>query len=202
MFYRHLKGHVEALLFAYGNPISAEKFADILEIDRENVVMLLEELKQDMADELRGLNICEVAGGYQLCSKPEMAPILERLVDIQETRLSMAAMETLAIIAFKQPVTRLEMENIRGVKVDGVVNTLLERGLIREVGRKEAIGRPILYGTTDEFLKSFGLNNLNELPKLTELVDTQEQLELPLPEPTEPTESAEPAEPTEPAEQP
>lgn len=177
MFYRHLKGHVEALLFAYGNPISADKFAEILEIDRENVTMLLEELKQDMTDELRGLTICEVAGGYQLCSKPEMAPVIERLVDVQEARLSLAAMETLAIVAFKQPVTRQEMENIRGVKVDGVVNTLLERGLIREVGRKEAIGRPILYGTTEEFLKTFGLNSLDELPKLADLVDTEQPVE-------------------------
>jgi segregation and condensation protein B len=174
MFYRHLKGHVEALLFAFGNPISAEKFAEILEIDRENVIMLLEELKQDMTGEYRGLTICEVAGGYQLCSKPELAPIIEKLVDIQETRLSLAAMETLAIIAFKQPVTRLEMENIRGVKVDGVVTTLMERGLVREVGRKEAIGRPILYGTTDEFLKSFGLNSLDELPNLAEFVGPEQ----------------------------
>ncbi len=174
MFYRHLKSHVEALLFAYGNPITADKFAEILEIDRENVIMLLEELKQDMADELRGLTVSEIAGGYQLCSKPEMAPIIERLVDIKETRLSMAAMETLAIIAFKQPVTRLEMENIRGVGVDGVVNSLLERGLIREVGRKEAIGRPILYGTTDEFLKTFGLNNIDELPKLADFTGAEQ----------------------------
>jgi len=173
MFYHHLKGHIEALLFAYGNPITTDKFSEILEVDRENVTMLLEELKQDMVNSDRGLTISEVADGYQLCSKPELAPIIERLVDVHESRLSLAAMETLAIVAFKQPVTRLEMENIRGVKVDGVVNTLTDRGLIREVGRKDAIGRPILYGTTEEFLKCFGLKNLEDLPNLSEFIDSE-----------------------------
>ncbi|MBP2653531.1 MAG: chromosome segregation and condensation protein, ScpB [Firmicutes bacterium] len=173
MFYRHLKGHIEALLFAHGDPISADKFAVMLEIDRENVVQLVEELKLDMVGDQRGLKITEVAGGYQLCTKPELAPVLDKLVHIQEAKLSMAAMETLSIVAFKQPVTRQEIENIRGVKVDGVVSTLLERGLIKEVGRKDAIGRPILFGTTDEFLKCFGLKTLAELPKLAELIEPE-----------------------------
>lgn len=177
MFYRHLKGHVEALLFANGAPVAIDKLAQILEIDSENAAMLLEELKQDMAASDRGLTIVEVAGGYQLCTKPDLAPVLEKLVDIQEARLSAAAMETLAIVAFKQPVTRQEIENIRGVKVDGVVNTLLERGLIRETGRKEAIGRPILYGTTNEFLNCFGLKSLADLPNLAEFINSEEQPE-------------------------
>jgi segregation and condensation protein B len=170
MFYRHLKGHIEALLFANGNPVAADKLARILEIDTENVAALVAELKQDMAATDRGLTVLEVAGGYQLCTKPELAPVLEKLVEVQEARMSLAAMETLAIIAFKQPVTKQEIEHIRGVKVDGVVTTLAERGLIKEVGRKEAIGRPILYGTTDDFLKAFGLNTLNDLPDLADLL--------------------------------
>lgn len=176
MFYSHLKGHIEALLFANGNPVAAEKLAQILEIDCENVAALVAELKQDMADAGRGLTIIIVAGGYQLCTKPELAPILERLVEVQEARMSLAAMETLAIVAFKQPVTKQEIEHIRGVGVDGVVSTLVERGLIKEVGRKEAIGRPILYGTTDDFLKVFGINSLDDLPDLADLlnVDTPE----------------------------
>ena len=93
--------------------------------------------------------------------------------------MSLAAMETLAIIAFKQPVTKLEIEHIRGVKVDGVVNTLAERGLIKEVGRKEAIGRPILYGTTDDFLKCFGLASIDDLPDLAELLNVEPPDELP-----------------------
>ena len=130
---------------------------DCWKLTRENVVALVAELKQDMLTTDRGLTISEIAGGYQLCTKAELAPIIEKVVEIQEARLSMAAMETLAIIAFKQPVTKLEIENIRGVKVDGVVNTLVERGLIKEVGRKEAIGRPILFGTTFSILKMFWL---------------------------------------------
>lgn len=174
MFYQHLKGHIEALLFANGSPLTAEKLAHILEIDSENVGILLEELRQDMAASDRGLTIVEVAGGYQLCSKPELAPVVGKLVEVQEARLSLAAMETLAIVAFKQPVTRQEMEHIRGVSVDGVVSTLLERGLIKEVGRKEAIGRPILYGTTDDFLQCFGLKSLNDLPNLADLISGEQ----------------------------
>lgn len=170
MFYQHLKGHIEALLFANGAPLTTDKLAQILEIDNENVLTLLEDLRHDMAVADRGLTIVEIAGGYQLCSKPELAPVVGKLVEVQEARLSLAAMETLAIVAFKQPVTRQEMEHIRGVSVDGVVNTLLERGLIKEVGRKEAIGRPILYGTTDEFLQCFGLKSLDDLPNLAELI--------------------------------
>jgi len=174
MFYRHLKGHVEALLFASGSPVAADKLARILAIDVENLVGLVGELREDMAAADRGLTIVEVAGGYQLCSKPELAPVLEKLADVQEARFSQAAMETLAIVAFKQPVTKLEIEHIRGVNVDGVVSTLVERGLIREVGRKEAIGRPILYGTTEEFLNCFGLKSLDDLPKLAELLPAEQ----------------------------
>jgi segregation and condensation protein B len=181
MFYRHLKGHIEALLFVGGNPVSADKLAQILEIDTENVAALVAELKQDMAAEGRGLTLIDVAGGYQLCSKPELAPVVDKLVEVQEARMSLAAMETLAIVAFKQPITKLEIEHIRGVSVDSVVSTLVERGLIKEVGRKEAIGRPILYGTTDEFLKCFGLGSLDDLPDLAALltVEPPEDPELP-----------------------
>ncbi|HMM21314.1 MAG TPA: SMC-Scp complex subunit ScpB [Selenomonadales bacterium] len=174
MFYNHLKGHIEALLFASGNPVTVDKFSQMLEIDAAHVGLLLAELKQEMAAAERGLTVVEVAGGYQMCTKPELAPIIEKLVDTQEARLSMAAMETLSIVAFKQPVTKQEMENIRGVKVDGVVATLVERGLIKEVGRKDAIGRPILYGTTPEFLKCFGLKDLSELPNLSEFMGLEQ----------------------------
>ena len=92
------------------------------------------------------------------------------MAQVQDSKLSLAAMETLSIIAFKQPITKLEIESIRGVKIDKVLAKLLERQMIKEVGRKEAIGRPILYGTTDEFLKSFGLNDLKDLPELAELL--------------------------------
>lgn len=173
VFFRHLKGHIEALLFANGEPVSASRISEILDIPEEQLKLVLEELKEDMADDLRGLTIVEIDGGYQLCSKPQFFDIIEKLNVKSDARLSTAALETLAIIAFKQPITRLEIETIRGVKVDRVVNTLLERKLIRELGRKEALGRPILYGTTNEFLLCFGLKDLNDLPALTNFLSEQ-----------------------------
>ncbi|GBG54992.1 segregation and condensation protein B [Sporomusaceae bacterium FL31] len=170
MFYSHLKGHIEALLFACGEPLSASRLADILEIPIEQLILLISEITEEMAADNRGVTILEVAGGYQMCTKPELIAIVEKLAAVQETRLSSAAMETLAIVAFRQPITKQEIENIRGVKVDKVMLTLLDRGLVKEVGRKEALGRPILYGTTHDFLKCFGLNSLDELPALSEFV--------------------------------
>ncbi|MCE5285485.1 MAG: SMC-Scp complex subunit ScpB [Pelosinus sp.] len=173
MFYAHLKKHIEALLFAAGEPISDTQLAQIIGIEKEHIVLLLAQLIEDMKNEQRGLTILEVAGGYQMCTKPELAGTIAKLAEVQETRLSPAAIETIAIIAFKQPITKQEIEHIRGVKVDGLVNMLVERRLIKEIGRKEAIGRPILYGTTEEFLKCFGLRNLKDLPELPELLSDQ-----------------------------
>ena len=170
MFYQHLKGHIEALLFCSGDPLSRNRLAQILEIDELHIPSLIAGLCEDMAKGERGLTIVEVAGGYQLCTKPELAEHIEKLAISQEARLSSAAMETLSIVAFKQPITKQEIENIRGVKVDRVVNTLVERQLIKEIGRKDAIGRPILYGTTEEFLKCFGLKSLKDMPDLPEIV--------------------------------
>lgn len=174
MFYQHLKGHVEALLFAAGDPVPAAKLAKLLEIDELTVAELIELLKTEMDPEGRGLTIVEVAGGYQMCTKPELVSVVEKLAEVQDSRLSPAALETLSIVAFRQPVTKPEIEAIRGVKVDGVVNTLLDRRLIRELGRKDVIGRPILYGTTDEFLKCFGLKNLQELPDLNKMLSDEQ----------------------------
>jgi len=169
MFNLKFKAQIEALLFASGNPLDAKKIAQIIEVPREQVELLIEQLLLEMADDMRGLTIVTVAAGYQLCTKPELATIVKKMVQVQDSKLSLAAMETLSIVAFKQPITKLEIENIRGVKVDKVLAKLIERQMIKEIGRKEAIGRPIIYGTTDEFLKSFGLNGLQDLPPLTEL---------------------------------
>jgi len=169
MFNLKFKAQIEALLFASGNPLDAKKIAQIIEVPREQVELLIEQLLLEMADDMRGLTIVTVAAGYQLCTKPELATIVKKMVQVQDSKLSLAAMETLSIVAFKQPITKLEIENIRGVKVDKVLTKLIERQMIKEIGRKEAIGRPIIYGTTDEFLKSFGLNGLQDLPPLTEL---------------------------------
>jgi segregation and condensation protein B len=170
MFYSNYKKYVEALLFVSGDPITLKKIAQILEIPEQHIDLLLEQLIQDMVADDRGLTIVKVADGYQLCTKPELAAVLEKLGQVQDNKLSLAAMETLSIIAFKQPITKLEIESIRGVKVDRVLLTLTERQMIKEIGRKEAIGRPILYGTTEIFLKCFGLNGLQDLPPLAELL--------------------------------
>lgn len=173
MFYAHVQGHIEALLFASGAPLSKHQLAYMLDIPEIHIELLIAQMQEDMKRSERGLVIVEVANGYQLCTKPDLAAFVEKLGQVQPVRLSMAAMETLAIIAFKQPITRQEIENIRGVKVDGVVAMLAERGLIRECGRKEVIGRPILYATTDEFLTCFGLKSLDELPDLAAFIDQE-----------------------------
>lgn len=168
MFYDKLKGPLEALLFASGNPLAADKLAKILQIDVLNVVELITEMRDEMKKTQRGLTIVEVAGGYQLCTKAKLAVYVEQLGNAQESKLTTAAMETLAIVAFRQPVTRQEIEQIRGVNVDKIVGQLVDRRLIKEMGRKDTVGRPILYGTTTEFLQSFGLNKLSELPDISQ----------------------------------
>ena len=174
IFHDYLRGSLEALLFAAGEPLSVAKLAEIMQLDKPQVWELLSLLERDYEDEKRGLYLRKVAEGYQLCTKEQHYELIKQLARSQEMKLSNAAMETLAIIAFKQPVTRSEMEAIRGVKVDGVVNTLLEYGLISEAGRKDSIGHPILYGTTDKFLITFGLNSLKDLPDFPDILSEHE----------------------------
>lgn len=164
MYYDHLTGALEAVLFTAGEPISVSEIAQLLQVEKPQVWELLANLSKQYEAANRGLMVREIAGGYQLVTKPEHYSLLAQLETNKEVKLTNAGMETLAIVAFKQPVTRAEMEAIRGVKVDGVVNTLLELGLIAEAGRKKSIGNPILYATTDKFLTVFGLKSLADLP--------------------------------------
>jgi len=173
VFYANLKGHVEALLFINGDPVPAGQLADILNVDKVNIEEIIMQLKEEMDTSERGLTIIKVAGGYQLCTKPELAGIVEKMAQVLDNKLSVPAMETLSIIAFKQPITKQEIENIRGVRVDRVLMKLIDRLLVKELGRKKVIGRPILYGTTDEFLKCFGLDNIEDLPLLPDIVYTE-----------------------------
>ncbi|WP_019553028.1 SMC-Scp complex subunit ScpB [Propionispira raffinosivorans] len=173
MFYANLKGHVEALLFINGDPVPAGQLAEILNVDKVNIEEIVTQLKEDMDTSERGLTIIKVAGGYQLCTKPELAAIVEKMAQVLDNKLSVPAMETLSIIAFKQPITKQEIENIRGVRVDRVLMKLIDRLLVKELGRKKVIGRPILYGTTEEFLKCFGLDNIEDLPLLPDAVYTE-----------------------------
>lgn len=168
--YDHIKGIIEGILFLTGDEgIEARQLAQILELTEEEVVDLLEDMKADYRRHKRGLQIVEVAKAYQLTTLPEHAPFFEKLAS-SPTRatLSQAALETLAIIAYRQPITRADIEEIRGVKCEKAIQTLLSKSLIREAGRAEGIGRPILYATTREFLEYFGLRELSDLPPLPE----------------------------------
>jgi segregation and condensation protein B len=161
-----IKPLVEALLFVAEEPLTLERLAEITEFPVQDVRLALRELQQEYAADDRGLQVMEIAKGYQLATKPDLAPVVEKMFKGENRyTLSQAALETLAIISYRQPVTRVDIENIRGVKVDGVLETLLKRRFIRTAGRKDAPGRPILYGTTREFLKYFGLKDLSELPR-------------------------------------
>jgi len=178
-----IKPIIEALMFVSGDPISIDRLHDVLtEVDKPRLKALLEELKVDYAQSNRGLQVVEVAGGYQITTRVEMAPWIKEMEKVKAAaRLSKPGLETLAIIAYKQPVTRAEIEQIRGVDAAGVLKTLMERKLVKIVGRKEVAGRPMMYGTTREFLQYFGLPDLTGLPTLkefSEVVDAEREGEV------------------------
>jgi segregation and condensation protein B len=172
-----LKAAVEALLFASDKPLTQPQIAGALDgAERKAVHQVLDELRAGYDEEKRGFRLVEIAEGWQLVSRPQHAAAIRRLSRAKGmNRLSRPALESLAIIAYKQPLTKTEVENIRGVNSDGVMHNLLERRLVRTVGRKDVVGRPLLYGTTREFLQVFGLKDLAELPKLTELKELLQQ---------------------------
>jgi segregation and condensation protein B len=159
---------VEAMLFASDVPLEAERIREVLDLENAATARgLVEELVARYEAEPRGLAIGEVGGGYRMVTRPELAPWLVRLARARtRVRLSRPALETLAIIAYKQPVSRPELDAVRGVSSDAVLDNLLERRLVRIGGRKEAPGRPFLYETTREFLVAFGLRDLTDLPKV------------------------------------
>lgn len=161
----NIKYAIEGILFAAGEPVLAAKLAAVLECDIEDVENAVAELKQEYNDNERGFNIIDIREGYQICSRPVYYTYIQEILGEQRNQpLSNAAMEALAIIAYKQPVTRGQVEKIRGVNSDGCINRLYERSLIEECGRLDAPGKPILYRTTDTFLRCFGLRSADELP--------------------------------------
>ena len=173
-----LKGALEAVLFAGGDPLTEAQLSEILETDAKTTRGLLSALSEELSERSSGLMLKETAGGWQMVTRPELFSYVERLSQETNRKLSRAAMETLSIIAFKQPVTKLEIEQIRGVQhAERVLAQLVARELVTEVGRKNVIGRPIQYGTTETFLRAFGLKNLDDLPNLPE--PDMEQLALP-----------------------
>jgi segregation and condensation protein B len=160
---------IEALLFVSDKPVSIDAIKDILKsVDPTDIRAMIEELNKEYAASNRSFSIKEIAGGFQMMTDPVYSKWILALYKRPPDRLTGPALETLAIIAYRQPLTRSEIEVIRGVNVDGVLHTLEERNLIRTRGRVDGPGRPILYGTTQEFLQHFGLKSLEELPKLKE----------------------------------
>ena len=173
-----IKSVIEAVLFSSDKPILIEQIRNIFtDLETSEIRNILEELKREFENENRGVRIVEIAGGFQMVTALNISSYLKKFYKQKHPeRLSRSALETLAIIAYKQPVTRLQIESIRGVNVDGVIRHLQDLGIIRICGRKRAPGRPFVYGTSREFLEYFGLRSLDELPKMenfSSLVSTE-----------------------------
>lgn len=185
---------LEAVLFAAGNPLPLASLAAIMDCEEPDVVELARDLQAKLTSEGSGLTVQHVAGGYQLVTRPEAYATVERLSQVTDRHLSAPTMETLSIIAFKQPITKPEIEQLRGVRVERALAKLLELDLICELGRKQVIGRPILYGTTATFLRCFGLDSLDDLPQLPDIPEQAGLLETSgLPEQAADPASAEPS---------
>lgn len=172
---------IEGILFACGEPVKAAKLAVILDVEIEQIQEAVRLLQYEYDTNQRGFSIIEIDEGYQMCSRAQYYPYIQEILGQQRRQaLSNAAMEALAIVAYKQPVTRGQVEYIRGVNSDGAMNRLLERGLIEEAGKLEAPGRPILYVTTQTFLRCFGLNTPRDLPPIAKekLAEEYEQISM------------------------
>lgn len=158
---------IEAILFTMGESVELEKIAAVLELDKKKTRELLEHMMRRYEDEAVGVRIIELDGSYQMCTKSEMYEYLIKIAKQPKRHvLTDVLLETLSIIAYKQPITKVEIEKIRGVSCDHAVNKLLEYNLVCELGRLDAPGRPLLFGTTEEFLRSFGVQSIDELPVL------------------------------------
>jgi segregation and condensation protein B len=166
-----IKPILESVLFVAGAPLRLETLIEILpDLDPDAVRRGIEEIQTDCGGDSRGIELVEVAGGYQFRTKPVWAEWVNRLKRVKAVKLSRSALETLAIIAYRQPVIRPEIEQIRGADSGWVLRTLMEKGLVKMLGRKDLPGRPMIYGTTKTFLELFGLNTISELPSLKEVV--------------------------------
>jgi segregation and condensation protein B len=168
---------VESLLFTSGEPLKLKDIAAILECSSEFAEELMEKLKHEYDDSSRGIKLISINDEYQLVTKPENSQYVQRLLKVNTRQsLSQAALETLAIVAYKQPITRVSIDEIRGVKSDRAIATLLDRGFIKESGRLEVAGRPMLFSTTDKFLMHFGLENLSQMPSLDDLFNMDSEI--------------------------
>lgn len=172
-----LKRLVEAFIFAAESPLTLDRLSSLLERSRAELRPVVEQLLNDYAPAQRGFYLAEVAGGYQFRTDPAWTPWLRKLSKERPFRFSRAALETLAIIAYRQPVTRAEVEYLRGVDSGGVMKTLLEKSLLKILGKKDVPGRPLMYGTSRQFLELFGLRGLEDLPTLKEFSALDPELE-------------------------
>ncbi len=173
-----IKSAFESMLFVWGDPLDVKVAAEVFNIDFKEAYGYFLELAQEYSDEGRGIEIREIDKKFQFCTRLENNDYIEKLCSpTKEKRLSQPALEVLAIIAYKQPVTKGEIESIRGIKCDRVLEGLAKKELIAEVGRSSGIGRPILYGTTPEFLKNFGFKDLGDLPEIEDIGETVQKEE-------------------------
>jgi segregation and condensation protein B len=162
-----LKSAIEALLFASGDPLSLQDLVNHLEEKSKIIEIIIQEMIEEYENSNRGIKIICIKGSYQLVTKSENADYIQKLLKKNKRQsLSQASIESLAIVAYKQPITRIDIDEIRGVKSESAIQRLIERDLIKEIGRLEVPGRPILYGTTEEFLRQFELKDLQDLPSL------------------------------------
>jgi segregation and condensation protein B len=161
-----IKAAIEALLFVRGELTEGETLMEVLNLAEPDLIQIMQEMMGEYQLSPRGIQILAFDGGYVMATKPEYAEVVGKMLKPASRRLSPAALETLAIIAYRQPLSKADIEHIRGVKSDRVIATLIEKGIIKEVGNKTGAGKPTLYGTTHEFLKIFALASLEELPEL------------------------------------
>ncbi len=164
------KAMLEALLFVSAEPLVPKELKQLTDMNEKDLASMLEEIVEDYKERRGGVIVGKVAGGYQMMTNPDHTDFINRLKGkAKAQKLSLAALETLAIIAYKQPITKAEVEELRGTNSDGIVKSLLDKRLVKIVGKKEAPGRPLLYSTSREFLQYFGLNDLTELPTLKDM---------------------------------
>lgn len=179
---REIQAVIEAVLFAAGDPVELEQLADIVDVDKKSLREILENMEDNYSYEKRGIHMIRMEDAYQLCTRGEFSEYVSRLAEPpRKMNLSNASLEVLSIVAYKQPVTKSSIEHIRGVNCDYIVNRLVERNFIEEKGRLDAPGRPILFGTTQHFLRIFGIAELSELPefdKLGQSIEECEQIEM------------------------
>lgn len=173
-----IKGVIESLLFFWSDPLDIKSLEEILSIGSAEIKQYIREMEEEYANSQRGIQIKIIGDSFQMVTNPNYDSYIQTLmVDVREKTLSNAMIETLSIIAYKQPVTRIEIDSIRGVNSSGSLSNLLNRGLIEELGKLDRVGRPIIYGTTDEFLRVFGLESIEHLPEPSELEMKEENFE-------------------------